>query len=116
MRFGYCISAYTSGPRTNTKHVLITADVLSFPKERTHVALTPLKVAHSREKRAPYRCIALQRGAIALIALELKEAKHAGLVAQRALDSLGEEAADTSKSTACSSDDDPATMYLDGSD
>ena len=66
------------------------ADVLSFPKERTHVALALLKVARSHEERAPHRCIALQRDAIALMALELKEARYAALVAQRALDALGE--------------------------
>ena len=59
------------------------ADVLSFPKKRAHVALALLKVARSHEERA------LQRDAIALMALELKEARYAALVAQKALDALG---------------------------
>jgi len=75
--------------RTNTEEVLMSADVLSFPKERTHVALALLKVARSQEERAPHRCIALQRDAIALMALELKEARYAAPVAPRALESLG---------------------------
>jgi len=64
---------------------ILTAEVLKFPKEKHNVALTLLKAATRLEKSSPEGCIALQRRAIALMALELKQARYAAFAAEKAL-------------------------------
>ena len=66
----------------------MTAEVLKFPKEKHNVAFTLLKAATRLEKSSPEGCIALQRRAIALMALELKQARYAALVAQTSLEEI----------------------------
>ena len=56
-----------------------------FPKEKHNVALTLLKAATRLEKSSPEGCIALQRRALALMALELKQARYAAYAAEKAL-------------------------------
>ncbi|MDC6472295.1 hypothetical protein PQZ11_04445 [Luminiphilus sp.] len=63
----------------------MTAEVLKFPKEKHNVAFTLLKAATRLEKSSPEACIALQRRAIALMALELKQARYAAYAAEKAL-------------------------------
>ena len=64
----------------------MTAEVLKFPKEKHNVAFTLLKAATRLEKSSPESCIALQRRAIALMALELKQARYAAYAAGKALE------------------------------
>ena len=64
----------------------MTAEVLKFPKENHNVAFTLLKAATRLEKSSPEGCIALQRRAIALMALELKQARYAAYAAEKALE------------------------------
>ena len=68
----------------------MTAEVLKFPKEKHNVAFTLLKAATRLEKSSPEDCIALQRRAIALMALELKQARYAAYAAEKALDQVFE--------------------------
>ncbi len=63
----------------------MTAEVLKFPKEKHNVAFTLLKAATRLEKSSPEGCIALQRRALALMALELKQARYAAYAAERSL-------------------------------
>ena len=63
----------------------MTAEVLKFPKEKHNVAFTLLKAATRLEKSSPEGCIALQRRAIALMALELKQARCPAYAAEKAL-------------------------------
>ena len=65
---------------------VLTGEVLKFPKEKHNVAFTLLKAATRLEKSSPEGCIALQRRAIALMALELKQARYAAYAAERALE------------------------------
>lgn len=51
-----------------------------------------LKAATLFEKTAPERCIVLQRKAIALMALEVKQASYAAYAAQKALEEMIAEA------------------------
>jgi hypothetical protein len=67
---------------------VLTAEVLKFPKEKHNVALTLLKAATRLEKSSPEGCIALQRRAIALMALELKQARYAAYAAEKALEEV----------------------------
>ena len=67
----------------------MTAEVLKFPKEKHNVAFTLLKAATRLEKSSPEGCIALQRRAIALMALELKQARYAAYAAEKALEEVG---------------------------
>ena len=55
----------------------MTEEVLKFPKEKHNLALTLLKAATRLEKSSPEGCIALQRRAIPLMTLELKQARYA---------------------------------------
>ena len=48
---------------------VLTAEVLKFPTEKRNVAFTLLKAATRLEKSSPEGCIALERRAIALMAL-----------------------------------------------
>ena len=64
---------------------VLTAEVLKFPKEKHNVAFTLLKAATRLEKSSPEGCIALQRRALALMALELKQARYAAYAAEKAL-------------------------------
>ena len=64
----------------------MTAEVLKFPKEKHNVAFTLLKTATRLEKSSPEDCIALRRSALALMALELKQARYAALAAEKALE------------------------------
>ena len=64
----------------------MTAEVLKFPREKHNVAMTLLKAATSLEESSPQDCIALQRRAIALMALEVKQARYAAYAAQMALE------------------------------
>ena len=68
----------------------MTAEVLKFPKEKHNVAFTLLKAATRLEKSSPEDCIALQRRAIALMALELKQARYAAYAAEKALEEVVE--------------------------
>ena len=65
---------------------VLTAEVLKFPKEKHNVAFTLLKAATRLEKSSPGDCIALQRRALALMALELKQARYAAFAAEKALE------------------------------
>jgi hypothetical protein len=65
---------------------VLTAEVLKFPKEKHNVAFTLLTAATRLEKSSPEGCIALQRRAIALMALELKQARYAAYAAEKALE------------------------------
>ena len=67
---------------------VLTAEVLKFPKEKHDVALTLLKAATRLEKSSPEGCIALQRRAIALMPLELKQARYAAYAAEKALEEV----------------------------
>ena len=67
---------------------VLTAEVLKFPKEKHNVAFTLLKAATRLEKSSPEGCIALQRRAIALMALELKQARYAAYAAEKALEEV----------------------------
>ena len=72
---------------------VLTAEVLKFPKEKHNVAFTLLKAATRLEKSSPEGCIALQRRAIALMALELKQARYAAYAAEKALEEVYKELA-----------------------
>ncbi len=61
---------------------------LKFPKEKHNVAMTLLKAATRLEKSSPEDCIALQRRAIALMALEVKQARYAAYAAEKALEEV----------------------------
>ena len=67
---------------------VLTAEVLKFPKEKHNVAFTLLKAATRLEKSSPEGCIALQRRALALMALELKQARYAAYAAEKALEEV----------------------------
>ena len=67
---------------------ILTAEILKFPQEKHNVALTLLKAATRLEKSSPKDCIALQRRAIALMALEVKQARYAAYAAQMALEEV----------------------------
>ncbi len=69
----------------------MTAEVLRFPKGRCSVALTLLRTATRLEKSSPEGCIALQRRALALMALELKQARYAAYAAEKALEEVVED-------------------------
>ena len=64
----------------------MTPEVLKFPKEKHNVAFTLLKAATRLEKSSPEDCIALQRRALALMALELKQARYAAFAAKKAME------------------------------
>ena len=66
----------------------MTAEVLRFPKGRCSVALTLLRTATRLEKSSPEDCIALQRRAIALMVVEIKQARYAAYAAEKALEEL----------------------------
>ncbi|MDA9219367.1 hypothetical protein N9O79_01460 [Luminiphilus sp.] len=66
----------------------MTAEVLKFPKGKCSVALALLKAATRLEKSSPEGCIALQRRAIALMTLELKQARYAAYAAEKALEEV----------------------------
>ena len=74
------------------RRTFLTAEILKFPKEKHHVAMSLLKAATRFEKTAPERCIVLQRKAIALMALEVKQASYAAYAAQKALEEMIAEA------------------------
>ena len=63
----------------------MTAEVLKFPEEKHNLAFTLLKAATRLEKSSPEDCIALQRRAIALMALELKQARYVAFAAEKAV-------------------------------
>ena len=67
---------------------VLTAEVLKFPKEKHNVAFTLLKAATRLEKSSPEDCIALQRRALDLMALELKQARYAAFAAEKALEEV----------------------------
>jgi hypothetical protein len=67
---------------------VLTAEVLKFPKEKHNVAFTLLKAATRLERSSPEACIALQRRAIALMALELKQARYAAYAAEKTLEEV----------------------------
>ncbi len=66
----------------------MTAEVLKFPKEKHNVAMTLLKAATRLEKSSPEGCIAVQKRAIALMTLELKQARYAVYAAEKALEEI----------------------------
>jgi hypothetical protein len=72
------------------RRTTLTAQIYRFPTEISDVALSLLKTARALENTAPARCIAIQRKAIALMALEVKQARYAAFAAQKALDALGD--------------------------
>ena len=66
----------------------MTAKVSNFPKEKHNVACTLSNAATRLEKSSPEGCIALQRRALALMALRLKQARYAAYVAEGALEEV----------------------------
>jgi|GEM_PF-2211273 len=66
----------------------MTAELLNFPIKNHNVAFTLLKAATGLQKSSPEGCIALQRHAIALMAIELKQARYAAYAAEKALEEL----------------------------
>ena len=66
----------------------MTSEVWKFPKEKHNVAFTLVKAATRLAKSSPEACIALQRRAIALMALELKRARYAAYAAEKALEEV----------------------------
>ena len=64
------------------------AEVSQFPKENHNGAFTRLKAATRLEKSSLEDCIALQRRAPALMALELEQARYAAYAAEKALEEV----------------------------
>ena len=69
----------------------MTAEVLKFPRGKCDVALSLLKTAAALEKISPSKCIAIQRRAIALMTLEVKEARYAAFVVQKTLNEIAKD-------------------------
>ena len=66
----------------------MTAEVLKFLNGNCDVALSLLKTASGLEKTSPSKCIAIQRRAIALMTLEINEARYVAFVVQRTLNEI----------------------------
>ena len=67
---------------------VLNAEVSQFPKENHNGAFTRLKAATRLEKSSLEDCIALQRRAPALMALELEQARYAAYAAEKALEEV----------------------------